>query len=360
MNKCTIIIAALAGGLLVQTEGFTQVPESDRLSTAVSTPLLTHFPIPPPVFLPTVYPGQVALDVSLIDFANNDGYYVTARNGGRQTSDALVTTATTIGPNERFTVEKTISGYFTFQTAGGDYVSVFDGVTYPPLTTQTVLTAPADSTLFTVSSYDYFPGAQYSLKTYYDYYMYFFRDASTGAVGTSPVSTSDPGAPSIVSARHCGDLGSGYQYAIYIADEYDPTSNDGYFLWPLGAFPGSTNNAFYVDEGPDGNNQFTLVRQDDGSYSLLLHNGVNYVTAIDGGGLLQSNDLATNRTLAQGWEKFRITDQGNCSYTIQTSSGYYLAYSLYGSVFLSTDISNPAAAPSVGYSAYFVFRPIWQ
>ncbi len=37
MNKCIITIAALAAGLLVQTEGFTQVPASDRLSTAAST-----------------------------------------------------------------------------------------------------------------------------------------------------------------------------------------------------------------------------------------------------------------------------------------------------------------------------------
>jgi hypothetical protein len=106
---------------------------------------------------------------------------------------------------------------------------------------------------------------------------------------------------------------------------------------------------------PDGNNQFTLIRQDDGSYTLLLHNGINYVTAIDGGGL-DGDYLASDRALAQAWEKFRITDQGDCTYTIQTTSGYYLA----AGAGYSTDISNPAAAPSVGFNAYFVFRPVWN
>lgn len=105
-------------------------------------------------------------------------------------------------------------------------------------------------------------------------------------------------------------------------------------------------------------------RQNDGSYALQLSNGTNYIIAVDGGGLDQSNDLATNRTVAQAWEHFIITDQGNCRYTIQTTSGYYLAYkfsSVNGSqLSLTTDISDPAAARSIGYGAYLVFKPVWN
>ena len=36
------------------------------------------------------------------------------------------------------------------------------------------------------------------------------------------------------------------------------------------------------------------------------------------------DNLVTDRTQVQAWEKFRFVDQGNCSYAIQTVSGYYL------------------------------------
>jgi hypothetical protein len=32
----------------------------------------------------------------------------------------------------------------------------------------------------------------------------------------------------------------------------------------------------------------------------------------------------TDRTQVQAWEQFRFVDQGNCTYVIQTVSGYYL------------------------------------
>ena len=66
----------------------------------------------------------------------------------------------------------------------------------------------------------------------------------------------------------------------------------------------------------------------DGTYALQTANGGNYVTAVNGGGLVQGsatwNILQTNRTQVQAWEKFRLVDQGEGTYAIQTASGYYL------------------------------------
>jgi len=151
------------------------------------------------------------------------------------------------------------------------------------------------------------------------------------------------------------------------------------FNSPLAAHAGFTNGALvevpYTDLGFVPDAQFTLIRQDDGSYALqtpkdtLNDNETNYVTAVDGGGLAHgtndSDNLITTATQVGAWEKFRITDQGNCTYTIQTNSGYYVAYKLqdqpgFATEFLSTRISDPAAAPSIGYGAYFVLRPLWN
>ena len=32
----------------------------------------------------------------------------------------------------------------------------------------------------------------------------------------------------------------------------------------------------------------------------------------------------TDATQVKGWEKFRVIDQGNCTYAIQTASGFYV------------------------------------
>ena len=77
--------------------------------------------------------------------------------------------------------------------------------------------------------------------------------------------------------------------------------------------------------------KFRLMRQSNGSYGLLTSNGVNYVTAIQGGGLASGmktyDDLVTDWTQVQAWEKFRFVDQGDCTYAIQTVSVYYLGKS---------------------------------
>jgi hypothetical protein len=376
--------AALAVGLLAQTAGFAQIPTSTAVKSAV-TPAIR---IPPGGFqlFPYVFPGQVALEVDTLPANQEATYYLAAPNGGGRTIDALVTSATGIGPNERFTVEQTPgSQYLNFITAGGDFVSV-------PLpygsnltrTTQTVLTAPADSTLFYLNRLDYF--GDYNLETYYGDILYFVNDGgrSTAAIATYSVSSLPPTPYDEISPQQCGDLGSGYKYSIQTGTVGGGLAgvgitDVGLYHLTLGAIVGDEySNAYSIGLAEPGEvgAQFTLIQQDDGSYALQTSNGA-YVAARDGGGLDESDDLlvVTNPPQGDTWEKFWITDQGNCTYTIRTSSGYYLAWNITPkpnhegwhinpnedyALKLSTDISDPAAAPSVGYSAYFVLRPLWN
>jgi hypothetical protein len=135
----------------------------------------------------------------------------------------------------------------------------------------------------------------------------------------------------------CGDLGSGYQYTIHARSE--PV----FGVFAYGGGGRVATRAGVVVAGaigrltdyaqrpvPFNNNwqKFKLIQQSDGSYALQTSNGINYVTAIRGGGLSSGgrfyDNLVTDRTQVQAWERFRFVDQGDCTYAIQTVSGYYL------------------------------------
>ena len=93
--------------------------------------------------------------------------------------------------------------------------------------------------------------------------------------------------------------------------------------------------------------KFRLIQQSDSSYALQTSNGINYVTAIRGGGLpsgtLAYDDLVTDRTQVS-LGTFRFVDQGNCTYAIQTNSGNYVGKTRAapGTVLgvFSTDVSD--------------------
>jgi hypothetical protein len=138
----------------------------------------------------------------------------------------------------------------------------------------------------------------------------------------------------------CGDLGSGFQYTI------SAVSTPYGFVFAYGGGGRVSTQAGVVVAGalgvlsdynlrpaPFDNSwqRFRLMRQSDGSYALQTSNGMNYVTAIQGGGLASGtktyDDLVTDRTQVQAWEKFRFVEQGDCSYVIQTVSGKYLGKS---------------------------------
>jgi hypothetical protein len=285
---------------------------------------------------------------------------LTATDGGGQAFNALTTSGTGTGTYERFTVVPSGSGYQSFVTENGYYVSVNPGVTSGPYVTQTTGTAASDATLLKPQDAHAYGG--YTLETYYDYFLYFSAGPgqSTNAIGTNYGSLPQDYYV-VVYPQQCGDLGSGYKYRISFADgEYDGVPN--YFEGMLQAINGGglASSPIYEDYEDDASTEFTFIQQPNGTYALQTSDGTNYVTAVDGGGLLGGNALATNRTVAQAWEQFVIKDIGSCEYTIQTVSGYYLASRIGAGNLLSTDISDPNKAPAIGYSPYFVLRPVWN
>jgi hypothetical protein len=134
----------------------------------------------------------------------------------------------------------------------------------------------------------------------------------------------------------CGDPGSGYEYGVMAAD---------------GEFLAATNwegkPGFGLNSRPtESEMRYKLILQSDGTYALQTANGRTYVTALGGGGQVEKYDrkyytpdcgrfsgpcvggsapiFHTDATQVKSWEKFRVIDQGNCTYAIQTSSGFYV------------------------------------
>ena len=71
-----------------------------------------------------------------------------------------------------------------------------------------------------------------------------------------------------------------------------------------------------------------------------------------GYGSPQIDNLFTTQTQVQDWEKFRINETSPGVFTIQTVSGFFVAIKNDLSN-ISTRISFPDEAPSIGYSAKF-------
>ena len=134
----------------------------------------------------------------------------------------------------------------------------------------------------------------------------------------------------------CGDPGSGYEYGVMAAD--------GEFL-AASTYEGKPNFGLH-GHPTEAEMKFKLVRQGDGTFALQTTNG-RYLTALGGGGQVEKYDrkywtpgcgglfggpcvggsapiFHTDATQVQAWEKFRLVDQGNCTYTIQTTSGFFV------------------------------------
>jgi len=100
---------------------------------------------------------------------------------------------------------------------------------------------------------------------------------------------------------------------------------------------------------------YTLIRQNDGSYAfqyLQSRTKFTYLTAVGGGGIAHGDNLHTDATAVKAWEKFRVVDRGDCTYTIQTVNDWFLGVNMNTGE-ASTRISDPDAAPSIGYAARF-------
>ena len=299
-------------------------------------------------------PGEFAIRTYL---TNN---YLTARDGGRHSIDAVVTAATTLGPNEKFKLTTIQPDYTTIQTPLGYYVSANGEGGLGGFPADQILsterTSLADDALFALVGPDV--GGLSTIGTFNGHFL----TALGGGGKTSNAFHTDATVASTWEAfwvLKSGDLGSGYRYAIRPAGTGGPNEVVNF----LTAFGGGGRSGFQDGEpavthfrGLGTDSQFTLIRLDDGSYALQTSNGINYVTAVGGGGIANGDNLHTDATRIQAWEKFKIADKGDGTYTIQTVSGFYLAVNtkvLQASGGISTRISPADSAPGLGYTAKF-------
>jgi hypothetical protein len=130
----------------------------------------------------------------------------------------------------------------------------------------------------------------------------------------------------------CGDVGTGIHYA----------------LRPVGS-----KTASYP---------MTIVRQADGTHAVQRDGG-QYWSAVGGGGNAPGKGsdglpIAFVDTVGTN-EKLKLLDQGNCTYAIQTAKGWHFGMKAgeYDWATLSTRISEPSQAPTIGYVAYFELIP---
>lgn len=283
---------------------------------------------PPPLPL---LPGEFALETwvgsGVIDDAPAYGpgtpHYLTAVNGGGQQLDAVHIDATQVASWERFKLVVAGNGQFGIQTSRGyNLLSyTYQAPTFPApppvghvesdakgigdLTKFRLLQQPTDSGTYTIMNSS---GYYISAETY------------DGAIHVDSLNNGNTEKWRLVKA---GDVGFGSCYGIQ--------AFTGFFLSAPGGGGRTTDAILAVSPamGPlHSPERFRLMGQSDGTYALQTANGANYVTAVNGGGLVQSsttwNILQTNRTQVQAWEKFRFADQGDGTYAIQTVSGYYL------------------------------------
>jgi hypothetical protein len=279
---------------------------------------------------PPARPGELAI-------RTQKGFYLTAINGGGRTADPIVVTAsTTAGPWEkfRFTVTSPSSPHDkSIQTASGNYLTAVNGGGLTANVLHTDATQAKDWERFRLLDLGVgnFAPSYYAIQTIKGFYV---TTVGAGGKNTDAIHTD---AKQIQAWEQfgivqCGDVGSGYQYGVMAAD--------GSFLAAQFA-GGRSQGDIGLDPRARAETRFKLIRQGDGSYALQTSNGVNFVTALGGGGQVQkylkcdpglfgacldgySTIFHTDARQVQAWEKFRVIDQGNCTYAIQTASGFYV------------------------------------
>lgn len=298
---------------------------------------------------PIIKPPVATLDIASWDYLPGEfairprsGNYVTALGGGGLATEPSVTTAATLAkPWEKFRIavanpppahDKAI------QTSSGNFLTAVSGGGRVSDVLHTDATQIRDWERFRI--YDLSSGGTaptwFAIQTIRNNYL-----TAVGKGGKyDDAFHSD--ATQIGSWEHlrivkCGDLGDGYEYTILPADDHALTAVNGGGLNsgdPIvrGRASGDTPDMFW--------SRFKLLRQSDGSYAFQTANGVNFLTALGGGGLVQkyfppdcgwgaciggfSKIFHTDATQVLGWEKFRLVDQGHCKYTIQTTSGFFM------------------------------------
>lgn len=278
------------------------------------------------------YPGEFA-------FRTQKGFYLTAIDGGGRPIDpTIITGATSAQAWEKFKlgIATPPSAYDkNIQTATGNFVTAVNGGGMTANAIHTDATQPKDWERFRMIYMGGSPPPYYGIGTIKGN---FITAVNAGGRYQDALHTDARQIQAWEMFRivKCGDPGSGYEYGIMAAD--------GEFL-ASESYQGKT--WFGLNNHPvETENKLKLVRQTDGTFALQLTTG-RYVTALGGGGQVEKHDskywtpdcgglfggpcvggaapiFHTDATQIQAWEKFKVIDQGNCTYAIQTTSGFFL------------------------------------
>jgi hypothetical protein len=283
------------------------------------------------------------------------GFYVTAINGGGRTTDPIVVTAArSAGPWEKFrlaVMDPPALHDKSIQTSGGNYLTAVDGGGRTTDVLHTDATQVRDWEQFRLDEVWDVP-TYFAIQTIHRNYL---TAVGEGGKFEDAIHTDAPfwqlGQWEYFRVVKCGDLGPGYQYTIVAAnDQFLYAKNGG----------GLTEDTISESRWPGDATvaRFKFIRQSDGSYALQTSNGVNYVTALGGGGKVERYNppdcgfgaciatitqiFHTDATQVQAWERFKIIDQGDCRYAIQTVSGFFVGIFKDSSGFplLTTDRST--------------------
>jgi hypothetical protein len=323
-----------------------------RIAPGVLAPPAAGIFVPPPPL-----PGEFAMRTP-------KGYYLTAIDGGGRIADPIIITASTsAGAWEKFKLAVTSPSTphdKTIQTQKGNYLTAVNGGGLTASALHSDATQPKDWERFRILDLGVgnFAPSYYAIQTIKGHYL-----TALGAGGryADAIHTDAREIKGWEQFRivKCGDPGSGYDYGIMAADaEFLAVTN-----WE--GKPG-----FGLNNRPtESDMKYKLIRQSDGTYALQTANGRNYITPVGGGGQVEKYDrkyytpdcgglfggpciggsapiFHTDATQVKSWEKFRVIDQGNCTYAIQTASGFYVG--IYkdssGVTLLTTRRDGPSTA----------------
>ena len=343
MSERTVIALLFCGfGLL--TAGCTSAEKGSPDRAASAAPVIVLNPPAPqtPLVVHALPPGYVVLPGELA-IRTTKGYYLTAIDGGgRSTAPIIITSSMSAGSWERFRMAAAnppTDHDKSFVTATGNYLTAVNGggLTADALHTDATQIQRWEKFRLLDLGVGGFAPTYYAIQTIRGNYL-----TAVGAGGQyAEAMHTDAGQIKTweeFRLLRCGDPGSGNQYFIIPANGDILTAVDG----------GGHDSGDTIVQGirfgfpPDASwSKFRLIRQDDGSYGIQTSNGVNFVTALQGGGEVQkylppncgfpgacisgfSTIFHTDATQVRAWEKFRIVDnQGDCRYTIQTVSGFF-------------------------------------
>lgn len=292
-----------------------------------------------------VLPGGVSagvftaqpLTVVLGEFAirTTKGYYLTAVNGGGRTADPTIITATMApGPWERFKIAIPPPGQVydkAIQTATGNFVTVVGGGGRVSDVLHSDATQVKDWERFHFTDLAASAPSFHAFQTIKGNFL-----TAVGAGGKYDDAIHSDATAINAWERFrivkCGDPGTEHEYGIMGAN--------GQFLLAQNA--GGRSQGTVILSAPTAlETKFTFFKQSDGTYAFQTSTGRNYVTALQGGGLVQkyhdpdcgmfsaciggfSTIFHTDATQVRGWEQFKVIDQGNCTYAIQTTSGFFM------------------------------------